>query len=152
MRRVIVAALALVPTLLHAQVNSPAQTQSTGSSLQSKLVQPAAFASESDRSTASSPLRISTGVNGPKLIHTVSVESDSALFLRVVPSDEKVVVALVVDESGKPFDLKVVGQVNPVLEKNVLDAVSQFRFKPGTLDDQPAPVPVELELTIRSQR
>jgi hypothetical protein len=152
MRRVIVAALALVPTLLHAQVNSPAQTQSTGSSLQSKLVQPAAFASESDRSAASSPLRISTGVNGPKLIHTVSVESDSALFLRVVPSDEKVVVALVVDESGKPFDLKVVGQVNPVLEKNVLDAVSQFRFKPGTLDDQPAPVPVELELTIRSQR
>jgi hypothetical protein len=152
MRKVIVATLALLPTLLHAQVNSPAQTQSTGSSLQSKLVQPAAFASESDRSAVSSPLRISTGVNGPKLIHTVAVESDSAMFLKAVPSDEKVVVALVVDESGKPFDLKVVGQVNPVLEKNVLDAVSQFRFKPGTLDDQPASVPVELEITIRSQR
>ncbi len=44
MRKVIVAALALSPILLHAQANSPAQPQSTSSpTLQSKLVRPAEF-------------------------------------------------------------------------------------------------------------
>ena len=75
MRKVIVATLALTPMLLHAQANSPAQTQSSPSStLQSKLVQPKEFnTSEADHGAASvAPLRISTGVTAPKLVHTVA--------------------------------------------------------------------------------
>src|SRR5271168_570086 len=72
MRSVIVATLALTPMLLHAQVTSPAKTQSSGTptTLQSKLIQPKELnASEADRGTASvAPLRISTGVVAPKLI------------------------------------------------------------------------------------
>jgi TonB family protein len=147
MRRVIVATLLLSPMLLHAQANSPAQPQT--SALQAKLV-PAAFSSEADRSTAgtTTPVRVSTGVNGPKLVHTVAVESDSG-FTPAARFERTAVVSLTVDADGKPSDLKIVQSVNPIMDKNVLAAVSQYRFTPGTLDDQPTAVPVSLEVVLR---
>ena len=72
MRRVIVATLLVSPMLLHAQASSPAQPQTA------KLVQPAALGSEADHNTAgtTTPIRVSTGVNAPKLVYTVDVQSD----------------------------------------------------------------------------
>jgi TonB family protein len=84
------------------------------------------------------------------LIHTVDVESDSDTIFQAATTDKKVVVEMLVDESGKPSDIKVVGSLAPVMERNVLAAVSQFRFTPGTLDNQPAAVPVDLEITLHS--
>jgi len=55
MRSVIVATLALTPMLLHAQANSPAQPQTSGTSttLQSKLIRPNDIvASEADHAAA----------------------------------------------------------------------------------------------------
>jgi hypothetical protein len=158
MRKVIVATLALTPMLLHAQANSPAQTQSsspaTSSTLQSKLVTPKEFnASEADHSVAhvATPVRISTGVVAPKLIHTIAIESDSNLR-EGFALDRKTVVEMVVDATGKPSDLKIVGSLGPVMDKNVLAAVSQYRFTPGTLDGHVTAVPVNLEVTLRSPR
>jgi|GEM_PF-985651 len=154
MRKVIVATLALTPMLLHAQVNSPAQTQSSGTSttLQSKLVQPKEFnASEADHGTAhTAPVRISTGVVAPKLISTVQIESDSDATPRGFTLDRKTVVEMKVDATGKPSDLKIVGTLGPAMDHNVLAAVSQYRFTPGTLDGQPTTVPVNLEIVLRS--
>lgn len=149
MRRVIVATLLLSPVLLHAQASSPAQPQS--STLQSKLVAPATFGSEADRSTTgtTSQIRISTGVNAPKLIHTVEVASD-ADFTAVARFERVAVVSMTVEADGKPSDLKIVQSVNPIMDKNVLAAVSQYRFTPGTLDNQPTAVPVNLSVVIRS--
>lgn len=149
MRRVIVATLLLSPMLLHAQANSPAQPQT--STLQSKLVQPVAFGSEPDRNATgtATPLRISTGVNAPKLIHTVDVESDAG-FTAAARFERTAVVSMTVDPSGKPSDLKIVQSVNPIMDKNVLAAVSQYRFTPGTLDNQPVAVPVNLSVVLRS--
>ena len=154
MRRVIVATLALTPMLLHAQANSPAQTQSSPASttLQSKLVQPKELnASEADHNTAhvATPVRISTGVVAPKLIHTIAIESDSDSPWTVFAADRKTVVEMMVDATGKPSDMKIVKSLGPAMDHNVLAAVSQYRFTPGTLDGQPAPVPVNLELTLR---
>jgi TonB family protein len=145
MRRVIVATLLLSPMLLHAQANSPAQPQT---STQAKLVQPATF--EADRNTAgtTTTVRVSTGVNAPKLVHTVDVQSDSD-FIGAARFERTAVVSLTVDASGKPSDVKIVQSVNPIMDKNVLAAVSQYRFTPGTLDDAPTAVPVNLELVIR---
>jgi hypothetical protein len=153
MRKVIVATLALTPILLHAQANSPAQTQSSPSSnLQSKLVQPKDFVtSEADHGTASvAPHRISTGVTAPKLVHTVAVESDPDLAPKGFNVDRKTVVSMVVDATGKPCDLKIVRSLGSIMDRNVLAAVSQYRFTPGTLDGEPTAVPVNLEVTLRS--
>ena len=151
MRRIIVATLALSPMLLHAQANSPAQTQSSPSStLQSKLVQPKEFvASEADRGTVA-PIKISTGVIAPKLISTVQIEADYDTSPRGFLVERKTVVSMLVDATGKPSDLKIVKPINPVMDKNVLAAVSQYRFAPGTLDGQPTAVPVNLEVVLRN--
>jgi TonB family protein len=152
MRKVIVATLLLTPMLLHAQANSPAQTQTPGTStLQSKLVQPNEFnSSEADHSsTHMVPLRISTGVVAPKLISTVQIESDSDTP-RVFGLDRKAVVEMTVDATGKPTDLKIVRSIGPVMDHNVLAAVGQYRYTPGTLDGQPTAVPVTLQIILRS--
>jgi Gram-negative bacterial TonB protein C-terminal len=151
MRKVIVATLALTPMLLHAQVNSPAQTQPSPSpTLQSKLIQPKEIAaSEADHGTAT-PIRVSTGVTAPKLISTVDVESDSDGTPHGFVTDRKTVVSMIVDSTGKPLDLKILQPINPVMDKNVLTAVRQYRFAPGTLDGAPTAVPVNLEVVLRS--
>jgi outer membrane biosynthesis protein TonB len=156
MRKVIVATLALTPMLLHAQANSPAQTQPSPSSstLQSKLIQPKDFdASAADHSTTHvTPLRISTGVVAPKLISTVQIESDSEsdAMPRGFNIERKTVVEMTVDATGKPSDLKIVRSLGPVMDHNVLAAVGQYRFAPGTLDGEPTAVPVNLEVVLRS--
>jgi TonB family protein len=148
MRRVIVATLALSPMLLHAQANSPAKTQtSAANTLRSELVAPALTGSDSVGTTT--PVRISTGVNAPKLIYTVAVESDYD-FAPVNAFERTAVVAMTVDANGKPTDLKIVQSVNPVMDRNVLNAVSQYRFTPGTLDNQPTAVPVNLAVVLKA--
>ncbi len=155
MRTVIAATLALTPMLLHAQANSPAQTQSSPSSsntLQSKLVEPKELnASEAVAHTVT-PFRVSTGVIAPKLVHTVSVESDTDFAPRGFSLDRKTVVEMVVDATGKPSNLKILRSLGPVMDHNVLAAVSRYRFRPGTLDGQPTSVPVNLEVVLRSSR
>ncbi|MBB5337695.1 TonB family protein [Tunturiibacter gelidoferens] len=153
MRRIIVATLALSPMLLHAQANSPAKTQTSAANLRAELVAAPFAGAESDRgsSTTAAPVRISTGVNVPKLIYTVAVESD-ADFAPTTQFERTAVVAMTVDPSGKPTDLKIVQSVNPVMDRNVLAAVSQYRFTPGTLDDQPTAVPVNLAVVLRGAR
>jgi hypothetical protein len=153
MRSVIVATLALTPMLLHAQANPPAQPQTSGTTLQSKLIQPKEInSSDSDRGTAhvATPIRISTGVEAPKLIHTVTIDSDSDAIATGFNIDRKAVVEMTVDATGKPTDLKIVGSLGPVMDHNLLVAVGQYRFTPGTLDGQPTAVPVNLQITLRS--
>jgi len=149
MRRVIVAALALTPMLLHAQANSPAKTQSPSSTLQSKLVQPAEInGSEAAHTTA--PVRVSTGVGAPKLIHTVAIEADSNWVPTGFTFERKAVVEMTVDATGKPSNLKIVKSLGPAMDHNVLAAVGQYRFAPGTLDGAPTAVPVNLNVVLRT--
>jgi TonB family protein len=151
MRKAILAALALSPMLLHAQANSPAQTQSSanGQVLTSAVVAPKALvASAATDAVPSTTRRISTGVKAPKLISTVDVTDVSELPTSFAIQDKTVVVSMIVHEDGKPSDLAIVRSVGAALDKNVLAAVSQYRFKPGTLDNQPTAVPVNLEITL----
>jgi TonB family protein len=145
MRKAILATLALSPMLLHAQANSPAQT------LQSKVVAPKTFAASAAtdgvHSTPSSR-PVSTGVTAPKLISTVEIPSVNDFPRSFVSSEKTVVVSMIVHEDGKPSDLKIVRSAGTALDKNVLAAVSQYRFKPGTLDKQPTAIPVNLEITL----
>ena len=150
MRKVIVATLALTPMLLHAQANSPVQPQTSAPvTLQSKLVTPNEFSSETAAATTT-PIRISTGVTAPKLIHTVSVEATSDYAVDGFLNDKTAIVLMTVDKAGVPSDLKVVKSVSPKMDKNVLAAVSQYRFKPAMLDGAPTKIQVNLEVTLHN--
>jgi TonB family protein len=148
MRKVIVAAaLSMSPMLLHAQATSPAPTQT------SALVQPKAFNSSAAENAAAvptnQPLRISTGVTAPKLISTVSIVENERIPATLRAADQLAVVSMIVNADGKPSDLKIVRSVGAAMDVNVLSAVSQYRFAPGTLDHQPTAIPLTLEITLR---
>jgi TonB family protein len=115
--------------MLHAQANSPAQNQvaSNGSAAQVK--------------------RISTGVIAPKLIYKVDVVADSSTA-RLLNEDTKVVVGMIVDKTGRPSDLKIIKSAGPGVDASVLAAVSQYRFSPGMVSNQPIASPLNLEVLI----
>jgi TonB family protein len=146
----------LSPIMLHAQASSPAKTQSSseGYTLQAKLTMPEELApsaaSDFDDVPAASPLRITTGVVAPKIIRTVDVIVNQDPMWRFSGKDKKVVVSMTVDKSGKPSDLKISESADTELDEKVLDAVSQYRFKPGTLNNQPTEVPVNLEIIVKA--
>jgi TonB family protein len=148
MRKVLVAALALSPVMLHAQATSPAQPQSS-TVLESKLTSPNAIGSSA--ATPVAPARISTGVTAPKLIHVVNVPAvNEDLTWRIGFTEKTAVVSMLVDQNGVPSDLKIVRSVGAEMDKNVLAAVQEYRFQPGSLNHQPVAVPVNLEVTIQN--
>lgn len=130
MRKFVVAILSLSSLMLHAQANTPAQTQVA--------------------SIAPAPQgkRISTGVIAPKLVYTVDVIANSTDTARLFSNNCSVVVSMIVDKNGKPQDLKIVKSVAPGVDASVLAAVSQYRFTPGTVSNQPIATPLNLEVNI----
>jgi TonB family protein len=153
MRKVIVAALVLSPMLLHAQANTPATTQPAGtaSTLQAELARPKdliATAADTNRGTTpvAAPVRVSSGVVAPKLVYSIAVPAER--IYRPISVRQTYVVEMMVDRNGLPSDLKIVESAGPTMDKNVLEAVKQYRFKPGTLDNQPISFPVKLAVVI----
>jgi len=56
---------------------------------------------------------------------------------------------MIVDKTGKPSDLKIVKSAGSAdVDASVLTAVSQYRFTPGTVSNQPVAIPVDLEILI----
>jgi TonB family protein len=156
MRTVLVAALMLSPIMLHAQANSPAKTQASneGYTLQAKLTMPEelapAAASDFDDVPANSPLIVTTGVVAPRIIRSVDVTINQDPIWRFSGKDKKVVISMTVDKTGKPSNLKIDESAGDELDQDVLNAVSQYRFKPGTLNNQPTEVPVKLEIIVKA--
>lgn len=147
----------LSPVMLHAQASSPAKTQSSSEAytLQAKLTMPeelaTAAASDFDDVPANSPLRVTTGIVAPKITRTVDVVINQDPMWQFSGKDKKVVVSMTVDKNGKPSDLKIAESGGSTeLDEDVLNAVSQYRFKPGTLNDQPTEVPVNLEIIVKA--
>jgi TonB family protein len=123
MRKLIVAILSLSPLMLHAQASTPAQTQPEVK-------------------------RVSTGVTPPKLIHKVDVVADSAGTARLLNDDTKVIVGMIVDKTGRPSDLKIIQSAGAGVDASVLAAVSQYRFIPGMVSNEPIATPLNLEILI----
>ncbi len=150
MTRTIVAILALTPGVVFAQALTPAQPSSTPV-LQSALLQPVAFAATKASNSASAntnAVRVCTGVVAPQLIH--QAELAIAPSSAVLPGEHTVVVAMTIDETGKPTNVQVVEPFNPTIDQQVVASVSQFRYKPGTLNGQPTAFPVKLHYTIQN--
>lgn len=148
-RSVLLAALALSPALVHAQATSPAQTAAP-QVLQARATPPAAIKTATVTDSASA-VRVSTGVVAPKLIKKADVSAMSGLSDAFIPGDVTVVVSMTVDATGKPTDLSIAQGFGPVVDQEVLTAVSQFRFQPGTLDGQPFALPVRLQVVIQHE-
>jgi TonB family protein len=61
------------------------------------------------------------------------------------------VVSFRVDESGAPQNVHLVKSVSQIVDERVMAAVRQYRFVPGTLDDQNVPVDVNLVISFQEK-
>ena len=82
------------------------------------------------------------------MVYKVDVVADSTGTARLLNNDCTVVVGMVVDKSGKPSDLKIIRSAGPGVDASVLAAVSQYRFTPGTVSNEPIATPLNLEVVI----
>jgi TonB family protein len=141
------AILAISPLMMHGQVKSSAQPGSTPT-LESSNVQPAALAGikSADHSASPTAVRVSSGVTAPVLVHTVDVDREHILG-STAAEDRVVRVAMTVDASGKPTDLKVVQSTDKFTDQAILAAASQYRYKPATLNG--SAVPMEMTVNFR---
>ncbi len=149
MKRTMLAILAISPLMMHAQVKSSAQPGSTPI-LESSNAQPAALAGIKSNDHVSTPtaLRVSSGVIAPVLVYTVNVDRNHILH-DTSGQDRLVSVGMTVDATGKPTDLKVIKSEDKFTDGGILSAVSQYRYKPATLDGNPVPTEVTVNFKIQ---
>lgn len=91
--------------------------------------------------------RIGGGVTAPTLIFKVEPEySEEA---RKAKFQGTVVLYVVVDEKGMPRDLKVVRALGLGLDEKAIEAVMQWRFRPGYLSGKAVRVAATIEVNFR---
>ena len=89
--------------------------------------------------------RAGNGVTAPVVLHKVEPEySEEA---RKAKWQGTVVLSLVVDESGKAREVKVVRPLGMGLDQKAIEAVEKWLFRPGMKDGKPVPVSANIEIT-----
>jgi TonB family protein len=87
---------------------------------------------------------VGDGVSAPVLTHPVDAEytkkAKHAKYQGVA------VVACVVDTDGMPRDVHTIRKLDMGLDEKALEAVRQYRFKPGLLNGKPVPVAIQIEV------
>lgn len=93
------------------------------------------------------PFKISSGVSAPSLLRKVEPEySEDA---RLAHHQGTVVLFVIVDENGHPRDIKVIRNLGLGLDEKAIEAVQQWRFRPGQKDGAPVPVQATIEVNFR---
>jgi hypothetical protein len=59
-----------------------------------------------------------------------------------------VMLSMIIDEAGRPHDIKIVSARDRLLTKSLVAAVSQWEFTPARLNGTPVPIKVLLPLEV----
>jgi len=94
--------------------------------------------------------QISYDTTTPAVIDAASFRLPGASLSGMFSNQEKVVLAVKVDEKGNPNVVRILQSANPELDARVVAAVSRSSFHPATLGNHA--VPVELNLVVAVQR
>jgi TonB family protein len=103
-----------------------------------------------DDATAPTPVRISTGVIAPVLLSSPVLSLPNGFSFDLIPADAQIQLSLTVNAKGEPENIQVVKSVSPFIDARVVETVSNFHFRPGTIDNQPTAV--DLNLTVNVAR
>jgi TonB family protein len=146
MRRIILSTLFVSATLMHAQ----AAVKGQGAALEARNENTIAVAAV-DRGSVPSARPVSTGVVWPKLISGPTMRVSAADFPTADLAAQHTVVSFRVDEKGIPQNVHLLKSVNQAVDEHVLRAVREYRFAPGTLDDQKVAVDINLVVNFTAQ-
>jgi protein TonB len=86
-------------------------------------------------------------ITRPELIYQVEPEFSEAA--RKAKYQGVVVLAIEVDGNGRPVNLRVLQGLGLGLDEKAIEAVSQWRFRPGTRDGRPFVTPATVEVNFR---
>jgi TonB family protein len=92
-------------------------------------------------------VRAGRKVTPPLLIYKVEPEFSEAA--RKAKYQGVVVLAIEVDASGHPRNLRVLEQLGLGLDEKAIEAVSQWRFRPGYQDGRPVATSATVEVSFR---
>jgi len=90
---------------------------------------------------------VGPGISPPQVIF--QPDPDYPMAARKRKQQGTCVLALVVDENGRPRDVHVIRSVNKVLDQNAIDAVTQWKFKPALREGKPVAVRTSVEVGFR---
>jgi len=148
MRRIIVSTLFLSTVLLHGQTGTKGQSVTLEAR---NNATPSLDASSAASDVALSGRRVSTGVVFPKLVSEPSFSVSTADFPNHDLGSQQMEVSFRVDEKGVPQNVQLVKSVNQSVDERVLAAVRQYRFTPGTLDNQVVPIDVNMVVNFQEK-
>ncbi len=90
---------------------------------------------------------VGDGVTPPVLTH--SVDAEFTKRAKQAKYQGVAVVACVVDTDGMPREVHTIRKLDMGLDEKALEAVRQYRFKPGLLEGKPVPVAIQIEVNFR---
>jgi len=91
--------------------------------------------------------RVGGGVTAPTLLHKVEPEySEEA---RKAKYQGTVILYIQVDTSGRAVNMRVIHSLGLGLDEKALEAVRQWRFRPGQKDGKPVTVEATIEVNFR---
>lgn len=104
-------------------------------------------ATEYRRAAGPAPLRVGAGVTAPRLVSKVEPEySEEA---RAAKYQGTVVVVVTIDTDGTAQDMRVMRSLGMGLDEKALQAISQWKFSPGTKDGEAVRVVATIEVNFR---
>jgi TonB family protein len=92
-------------------------------------------------------VRPGNGVSNPAVVSQVQPKYDEQA--RAAKIEGSVLVSLVVDENGVPRNVKVVRSLDPGLDQKAIEAVQQWKFRPGQKDGNPVAVQAQIQVTFK---
>lgn len=84
----------------------------------------------------------------PAIVFESPVRTRAALG-RSSQGEGTAVVSVIVDELGRPRNVRVQRSLGLGLDQKAVEAVSQWKFKPGLKDGKPVPVFATIEVNFR---
>jgi len=91
--------------------------------------------------------RVGGGVTAPQLAYkTEPAYSEEA---RAASYQGTVILSVVIGTDGAPHNIQVLSSLGLGLDDQAIEAVSQWKFKPGTKDGAPVPVAATIEVNFR---
>jgi len=111
----------------------------------------AAYAATPKPGSDATPARVAvtTGITAPTLDTAAIVHIDGDDSLSAFPSPATMQLHLNVDATGATSQVQVVRSLSPVVDAQVVRAVSRFHWHPAMLDNQTIPADVNLIVQVQ---
>ena len=93
------------------------------------------------------PYKIGNGVSAP--VPTYKPAPEYTAEAKDAKIQGSVILSVVIDPFGIPTDILVTKSLDPGLDTKAIEAVKEWRFRPGMKDEKPVPVQATLEITFK---